>query len=194
MAEKPILFSGEMVRAILDGRKARRKIYAAKGVDPQSHGHLLKRLLNGIERIDPDTGCWIWGAATSSGYGSMTVGGNTRRAHRLALAIYSGVNERELNEVIHSCDNPLCVNPEHLTNGTHADNVRDAVEKGRAAAPVGCALRGENNPAAKLSHSEALAVRRLLASGQTQATIAAKYGVSQSLISAIKTRKRWNHA
>lgn len=193
MKERPILFSGEMVRAILDGSKVRRKLYAPTGTDPLSPEHLALRLMNGIARIT-DTGCWEWGRSTSEGYGSLTVGSRTVRAHRLSLALSLGVDERAVVEAMHACDNRLCINPEHLSNGTHGDNVRDAIAKGRATPPVPPRQCGETNPASKLTSSSVTEIRQALGRGETQKKIAARYGVSQSVISNIALGKSWSHA
>lgn len=79
--------------------------------------------------------CWPWqGAASSDGYGVVRLGRGGRRrlvyAHRLAYALAYGSPGRR--QVLHRCDNPICVNPMHLRAGTQADNVRDMIAKGRA--------------------------------------------------------------
>jgi len=83
------------------------------------------------------SGCWIWlGAKLHDGYGLITVGSRTngtrisRRVHRVAYEIFIGSLPRRLL-VCHSCDTPLCVNPEHLFLGTHKDNHQDRERKGR---------------------------------------------------------------
>jgi len=82
-----------------------------------------------------DTGCWEWTASQArGGYGQFTTsvkdGRTWYRAHRFSYTAHKG----EIPEgmvVMHSCDNPCCVNPEHLSVGTHADNIRDRDAKGR---------------------------------------------------------------
>ena len=81
-------------------------------------------------------GCWEWQAATfHNGYGMFAAGRKNgkavvRHAHRIAYELTHGLTPRGL-VVMHTCDNPKCCNPSHLRAGTQADNLRDAVAKGR---------------------------------------------------------------
>jgi HNH endonuclease len=75
--------------------------------------------------------CWEWTAGTQSkGYGSFSVDGKTYNAHRISFMLANGYMPRLL--VLHSCDNRRCVNPNHLSEGTQLENVRDMHQKGRA--------------------------------------------------------------
>lgn len=81
--------------------------------------------------VHPITNCWIWTASTRpSGYGQMGVGYKTCHAHRVSWKLHRGLIPKSLC-VLHKCDTPACVNPEHLFLGTQKDNIQDAVKKGR---------------------------------------------------------------
>lgn len=79
-----------------------------------------------------ENGCWLWQASgIPAGYGTFSVRGKKCRAHRVSYGLFVGPVPAE-KCVLHKCDTPKCVNPEHLFLGTHLDNVRDKIRKGRA--------------------------------------------------------------
>ena len=87
---------------------------------------------------EPNTGCWLWLGAASDGMGYGTIGEvlpdgsrKSHHVHRLSYEIHVGPIPAGM-EILHRCDTPLCVNPDHLSVGTHTDNMRDCVAKGRA--------------------------------------------------------------
>lgn len=95
----------------------------------QEFGRVLS-LFDTAVSVDDATGCWVWtGALSSRGYGVVYAHGRHIGAHRVALAL-AGVEPGGMF-VMHKCDNPPCVNPDHLSLGTPADNIRDSVQKGR---------------------------------------------------------------
>lgn len=81
------------------------------------------------------TRCWVWTACKIKGYGQIRIAGRTLLAHRVSWELVHGplpvVEKYHDAEVMHACDNPACVRPEHLELGTHADNLRDMVNRGR---------------------------------------------------------------
>lgn len=101
------------------------------------HPTVEERLIRGRDEIEE--GCWEWKRATNSmGYGVLTVNYRTAYAHRLAWEMENGpIPDGAL--VLHRCDNPRCVRPDHLFLGTHADNMADMTAKGRH-------RYGENRP------------------------------------------------
>ena len=83
-----------------------------------------------IERI-PEAGCWIWtGSCRPTGYGQVFVNKKTISAHKYTYETYKGPVAPGLL-VLHKCDNPSCVNPDHLFLGTQSDNMYDMYKKGR---------------------------------------------------------------
>ena len=126
-------------------------------------------------------GCWEWLACKVQGYGRLGIGrsGSTMAAHRLSWIIHNGPIRSALF-VLHSCDNPGCVNPSHLFLGTQRDNLYDMTKKGRGK-PYG----------AKLSKQKATEIRKLRGLGLTQQSIADRFGVLQSTVSKICLKKTY---
>src|SRR5947207_5829360 len=94
-----------------------------------------------VDYTGSSIGCWVWlRARTSRGYGNIHLGGKMVSAHRVAWELVNGPIPEGLL-VLHKCDNPSCVNPDHLFLGTNADNRKDAQVKGRLPRHL-----GEKNP------------------------------------------------
>lgn len=148
---------------------------------------LIERFNAKWER-DAATGCWLWTASThSKGYGQIKWPKQRWQipAHRLSFLIHKGEIPDGL-QVCHTCDNPRCVNPEHLFAGTSGDNHADMVSKDRH-------LKGERSPRAKLDDGTVREILQALQDGKSQRTIASMYGVGQMTISRIKRGERWAH-
>lgn len=133
--------------------------------------------------------CWEWtGGKINSGYGSFRVGKKKLLAHRVAWFIANNKWPPSNLCVCHSCDNPSCVNINHLWIGTINDNNQDMIKKGRGSKGPG--LIGEGHPRAKLTASEVLKIRK---DNRSQSQLAQLYGVRQHTISEIKNYKKWKH-
>lgn len=89
--------------------------------------------------------------------------------------------------VCHHCDNPACINPEHLFVGSALDNNRDREAKGRRN------VKGERNPIARLTDAQVREIRTRAASGENQSQIGADYGIKNMTVSAIHRRRNWKH-
>lgn len=137
---------------------------------------------------DETSGCHLWTASTTlSGYGQIKLPRQRRQipAHRLSYLIHRGEIPDGLR-VLHKCDNPLCVNPDHLFLGTQADNMADMVAKDRH-------LSGERSPLARLTEDGVRTIRSLAASGVSQKEIARQFGISPMQIGRIVLGTRWQH-
>lgn len=148
---------------------------------------LRARFYNYVEKTD---GCWIWrGPQRERGYGCLYVEGKNIQAHRVSWMVHRGLIPSGLY-VCHRCDNPSCVNPEHLFIGTCADNVRDCHSKGRAARGNGFKA-GERHHNAKLTREKAGEIRRRRLAGEVRHTIARDFGVSLTTVTQIASSQRW---
>lgn len=136
------------------------------------------------------TGCILWtGAVSIGGYGIIGSGiakGDYVYANRLSYEIFIGPIPESLF-ALHRCDNPPCVNPFHLFLGTHLDNARDKVAKGRQP-------KGENHGRAKLTDERVLAIRERYYRGDVgQEQLASDNGVSINTIARIVNHRNWTH-
>lgn len=142
--------------------------------------------------------CWVWtGRRNPKGYGlawnRARLTGNRRAdegAHRIAWVLINGPIPAGLC-VLHRCDNPPCIRPDHLWLGTKADNSADMKAKGRTYRPtwIGAAV-----PTAKITDVIASEIRRKYATGSvTQAELARQYGLTPPTVSAVITRRTWRH-
>ncbi len=118
---------------------------------------------------EPNTGCWLW-----TGYVERYGAFRGLKAHRAAWMLYKG-DIPQGKRVLHRCDVPSCVNPEHLFLGTLRDNSRDSILKGR-------------NPRAKLDLRQ---VHEIRLSSDTTRELSKRYGVCISRINRIRRNKAW---
>ena len=134
---------------------------------------------------EPNSGCWLWTAAVDScGYGLFGTGGsgNNTRAHRWAYEYYKAKIPPKM-KACHTCDNPSCVNPDHLFVGTDADNARDRDKKNRTA-------KGEVNGKSVLKADQIDLIRKSLLS---ERALAKELNVSRGTINAIRSGRTWRH-
>lgn len=145
----------------------------------------LARFWSFVDRRGADD-CWEWrGGRDGDGYGMFWFNGRGHRATRVSLAV-SGAPVSPGHLVRHACDNPPCVNPAHLSTGTHQDNVDDSITRGRWA-------HGERAGRAKLTESQVREIRERVDAGESQRRLAAAYGVSKASIYYIGRRLNWRH-
>lgn len=145
------------------------------------------------EFIISTSGCWEWiGKKDSRGYGYFYFEGKHYRAHRLSYMLHLGsLPKREGVHgivVMHSCDSPSCVNPAHLSLGTHKDNMRDMFKKKRR---VEYKRDGDKNPNVKLSLLDVQNIRSEYLVVKSQLKLSMKYGVSQTHIGRIIRNEGW---
>lgn len=159
---------------------------------------LQERMMSRVAPPHPKTGCWEWtGARHYFGYGRMGIARpdgtqTTEVTHRVAWTVFRGPIPDGVC-VCHKCDNPPCVNPDHLFLGSHIDNMRDCQSKGRGRHYLGSINAGSSHGMSKLTEPDVAAIKTMLAGGTKQSVIAHKFGVTQTAISRINTGKRWRH-
>jgi len=166
----------------------------------------IKRFWSHVQKSNPDN-CWLWSAYRDKiGYGRFAIKQECGKyksilAHRISFTLTSGTLPENLC-VLHKCDNPPCVNPNHLFLGTLQDNIDDMVAKGRQSKGLSSGsytkpesrTYGERNGCSKLTNEQITEMReRYIKGNVTQKLLGTEYGVDQSLISYIVNWKRWPH-
>lgn len=156
------------------------------------------------EKVTPGrNGCIEWsGSRNEHGYGIQRIDGRAVKAHRVAWEFAHGPIPAG-QHVLHRCDNPPCVNPDHLFLGIHVDNMADMVAKGRAAGATGDrhgsrthperVRRGSASGRAKLTEADIPVIRVRLAAGESQRSVARSYGVHHITILQIAHGETWRH-
>ncbi len=163
------------------------------------------------------SGCWEWnGVLNQGGYGRIFINGKGQMAHRVSYQLVCGpIPDGML--VLHKCDNPCCIRPEHLFLGTHQDNSDDMIRKGRgrwatseemSARIKGRAASGDRHSSVthpeavpkgighgmhKLLDSEVIDIRMRWTAGEMQSVLADEYRVCKQTINNIVHRKNWKH-
>jgi len=150
-----------------------------------------KRFWDKIDKNGPITNrkdrCWLWTASTvGGGYGGFHLDGSTIGAHKISYEIHYGcIPKKKL--VLHSCDNPPCVRPEHLFCGTQKDNMHDMIKKGRANF-----VRGQEHGSSKLSYTDVEEIRKIYAGRNiSMRSIAIRFRISASQICEIVNGNAW---
>ncbi len=153
-------------------------------------------------KVEKTDGCWLWrGPFWGKRYGSFKAHRKVYSAHRFAYELTYGPIPAGL-WVLHRCDNPPCVRPDHLFLGTHQDNMDDKIKKGRCASGdqngarthFDTHPRGERSGMAKLTAEKVREIRlRYAAGGISFVRLAKEYGVSEATIKEAVYRQTWKH-
>lgn len=128
--------------------------------------------------------CLLWTKAKShNGYGLTKRNGKMVRAHRVAYCDAAGISLEEVSGqlVLHSCDNPACIEPTHLSLGSHKDNSEDMVSKDRECS-------GESHHSNKLTEAQVVEIYK---SSQSLHEVAAQYGISYGMAGHIRQKRKW---
>lgn len=149
------------------------------------YGSAADRFWVKVDKSGGPQACWPWiGSRTPDGYGKFSwreIRTSPLIAARVAFYLTNG---RWPGETLHECDNPPCVNPAHLRDGTHRENAQEAAERGGK-------WHAMANGSRKLTTEDVLEIRAALRSGETRRSIAARYNVSASNIGYIQRGQSW---
>ncbi len=139
-----------------------------------------------MSRVEKTNTCWLWTAGKNGdGYGNWSLNGRNINAHRASYILFVGEIPNGLH-VCHNCDNPSCVNPDHLWLGTYKDNAQDRARKGR-----NNSRKGESHGNSKLTEDDVREIRQLYRNGTKQVEISRRFSISSGHVSSIISNKLW---
>lgn len=190
------VYSGEPCESI--ARRVGLSLSGAQAAYVRATGHgitetpLLARFCARVDTSGGRYACWPWvGSISTSGYGLL----GDSYAHRLAWGLSAGPIPDGLF-VCHHCDNPPCVNPDHLFLGTPRDNSHDMVLKARywtEGLPLPRQPRGTRHGLARLDESSVRSIRARVGAGETQQSVADAFGVHLMTINHVVHGRTWKH-
>ena len=164
------------------------KQYGTPEGGKKARGSLDERFWKKVDKRS-DNECWLWtGAKSSKGYGFIGaggVGGKQLGAHRVSYQLANN-DLTDADYVLHSCDNPSCVNPKHLRKGTQSENIKEACDKGRKTPPINF---GEDNPKSKLNIEQVRFIKANPKLGHK--AIADMFGLSPNCIRGVRIGRTW---
>tara|TARA_B110000503_G_scaffold139588_1_gene228328 strand:- start:868 stop:1350 length:483 start_codon:yes stop_codon:yes gene_type:complete len=155
--------------------------------------NLIDKFYENLPDILDENICWEWKGWINhkkGGYGQLVHNKTLHKAHRISYEIYYAEPLGNLH-CLHTCDNPICVNPLHLFAGTNLDNIKDKMKKGRCYTGD---QKGENNGASKLNNKDVIEIRKLYnTKNYTTYKLGEIYNVHRSTISYIVNNKTFKH-
>lgn len=147
----------------------------------------MERFWSQVKKTDD---CWLWTGRCLRGYGQLSMGSRKagiKGTHRVSWELHHGPIPKGLS-VLHKCDNPACVRPDHLFLGTQQDNLQDMRNKKRNRTAL-----GEKTGNVTLTAEVVLEIRRLHALGVVPKAIAAQFSIERSLVYQVVNRVNWKH-
>lgn len=177
-------------RGLCQKHYQRLRKYGNSDPKKKSHEPLDVRFWFFVDKKEVDN-CWLWtGNIQTNGYGRFSIGSKedgSEGAHRVSWKL---ANKKDIPKgwhVMHKCDNPSCVNPNHLTIGTPKENTHDMIQKGRKkiVAPL-----GNDNGKALLNADKVLLIR---SSNLSHAELARQLKVSPNCVRGVRTGRTWSH-
>jgi hypothetical protein len=131
-----------------------------------------------------ENNCMEWQLMRDEGYGKYRINQKKVVVSRVVCELVYGSPDAG-QQALHSCDNPPCINPDHLRWGTANDNNQDKIERGR--------LKGERHPRAKFSDAQILELKQMIVAGYPSNEIITKFKISKESFYGIKSGKDWAH-
>lgn len=166
------------------------KKYGSPYAKKKDHSTLKERFWRFVTKSS-ESECWEWqGQKLSNGYGRISLGAKSLGsdgAHRISWKMHNNAEIPNGMVVMHSCDNPSCVNPNHLSIGTYKENTADMIAKGRKRV---VSPKGEGNGKSLLNEEK---VRIIKQSNLSHAALARELGVSPNCVRGVRIGRTWTH-